>query len=191
MLAGHIATVTDVDLQNLDSSGLQGKQILFGQFILKPLHEALLLKRNFINHIVRLYGMNERSTSPDRRSDMNSFRDVIEVHPLLKTALRVCVNAIGTLYRVRNGKADQDFFPFCQRPGGQSRAVPFHEFLKELRIVFAHFTEPVKIITIVIVTHKNVLLNLKVMNPSRCICFRALFYNKLFHKNVTKLTFFR
>ncbi len=84
---------------------------------------------------------------------MHRLGDVLEVHAFLHAGLRVGVDTIRALDRMSNGNADKRLFPLGEHTRRQRSSIPGQELLEQLRTVFAHLAEAVKIFRFVLISH--------------------------------------
>jgi len=106
-----------------------------------------------------LYTVYKRCPALDRGGHMHRFSDVFHTHALFQATLGISVNAVRTLHGMGHRQAYKDLLPLCQHARLQGGVVPHHELLEQLRAVLAYFPETIEIVGLVIITHKNLLLN--------------------------------
>jgi len=97
--------------------------------------------------------MNKGGATPDGRCHMHGFCNMFKAHPFFQAAFGIGVYAIGTLDGMGNRNSYEYLFAFAEDTRGQGGIVPFHEFLKKIRLGSPHLPKPVKVFISVVFSH--------------------------------------
>src|SRR6516164_816231 len=94
--------------------------------------------------------MYQRGAAANGGRHVHGFTHLLEIRTFLKTSLCISIDAVRALHGMRHSQSDEALLPLTESAFGKHRAVPFGEFLPELRSVFADFGKAREILVVII-----------------------------------------
>src|SRR5262249_30349124 len=77
--------------------------------------------RDVVDVLAHLHAVHERAAALDRRRDVDRLGHLLEVGPLLEAGVRIGVDAVGALDRVRDAERHERLLALAQRALGPDR----------------------------------------------------------------------
>jgi hypothetical protein len=78
---------------------------------------------------------------------------MFKAHPFFQAAFGISVYAIRTLDGMGNRNSYEYLFAFTENTRSQGGIVPFHEFLKKIRLGSPYLAKPVEVFISVVFSH--------------------------------------